>query len=81
LGAERVSFLFASIFPLMAVVRLAQRITRPVRQVSDTSDITVPVAAVNQTLGAFVRVEAAIAQFVPMPFGSSILVVARRPSA
>jgi ubiquinone/menaquinone biosynthesis C-methylase UbiE len=44
LRPERVSFLFASLFPLMASIRLVQRITRRLgRTLRADTDITVPV--------------------------------------
>jgi SAM-dependent methyltransferase len=79
LRPERVSFMFASLFPLMASVRLVQRLTRRWgRTVRADSDITVPIGAVNLLLTALVSAEAALARLVPMPIGSSLLVVARK---
>jgi SAM-dependent methyltransferase len=76
---ERVSFMFASLFPLMASVRLVQRVTRRFgRQVSAETDIAVPVGPVNLLLTALVSAEAALMRHVPMPIGSSLLVVARK---
>ena len=74
----RVSFLFASLFPLMLSVRLAQRALRPFRGVRPDADIAVPAAPVNAALTWLVRGEAALARRVPMPIGSSLLVVARK---
>jgi SAM-dependent methyltransferase len=79
LTPERVSFMFASLFPLMASVRLVQRLTRRFgRQVSAETDIAVPVGPVNLLLTALVSAEAALSRHVPMPIGSSLLVVARK---
>jgi len=79
LRAERVSFLFASLFPLMASVRLVQRVTRRFgRTVRADTDITVPAGPVNLLLTALVSAEAALVRHVPMPIGSSLLVVARK---
>jgi SAM-dependent methyltransferase len=76
---ERVSFLFASLFPLMASVRLVQRVTRRFgRTVRADSDIAVPSAPVNALLTTLVSAEAALLRHVPMPIGSSLLVVARK---
>ena len=77
----RVSFLFASVFPLMLGVRVAQRLTRPFREPRADADIGVPAAPVNAALTAIVRGEAALARRVPMPVGSSLLVVARKKRA
>jgi hypothetical protein len=79
LRAERVSFLFASIFPLVLAARLTQRATRRFRSGPRTDiDIAVPVAPVNMLLSGLVSAEAALVRYVPMPIGSSILVVARK---
>jgi ubiquinone/menaquinone biosynthesis C-methylase UbiE len=80
LTVERVSFLFASLFPIVLTMRLAQRLTRPFRQVSEASDIRVPPAPVNSVLTALVTCEAWLARYLPMPVGSSLLVVARKAS-
>lgn len=79
LRVERLSFLFGSVFPLMLAVRCAQRVLRPFRQLRKDTDIAVPPAPVNVTLGGLLAAEAALARYVPMPVGSSLLVVARKP--
>ena len=78
LHVERVSFLFASLFPLMVAVRGAQRLLRPFRDLRPDTDIGLPVAPVNALLAAIVTAEAALARRIPMPIGSSLLVVARK---
>jgi SAM-dependent methyltransferase len=78
LRVERVSFLFASLFPLMFGARVLQRWSRPFRQVSADSDISVPPVPVNAALATLLRVEAAVSRWVPMPIGSSLLVVATK---
>jgi SAM-dependent methyltransferase len=81
LRPERVSFLFASLFPLMASVRLVQRVTRRFgRTVRADTDITVPIGPLNLLLTMLVSAEAALVRHVPMPIGSSLLVIARKPS-
>jgi SAM-dependent methyltransferase len=79
LRPERVSFMFASTFPLMLGVRLVQRLLRPFRALRHDTDIAVPAAPVNALLTAVVSAEASLARRVPMPFGSSLLVVGRKP--
>jgi ubiquinone/menaquinone biosynthesis C-methylase UbiE len=79
LRVERVQFMFATLLPLMLAVRAMQRLSRPFRRVRDDSDIRVPLAPINQALSYLVRGEAAVARYVPSPFGSSLLVVARKP--
>jgi SAM-dependent methyltransferase len=79
LRVERVSFLFASLFPLMIAVRGTQRLLRPFRTPRVDTDIMVPMAPVNAALTGVVLAEAALARRLPMPIGSSLLVVARKP--
>ena len=79
LRAERVDFLFASLFPLMLAVRSTQRLLRPLRPARADSDIAVPPAPINAALTWLVKGEAALARHVPMPIGSSLLVVGRKP--
>jgi SAM-dependent methyltransferase len=80
LHAERVDYLFASLFPLMLGVRAVQRLLRPLRGLRADTDISVPSAPINAALTWLVHREAAaVARRIPMPIGSSLLVVARKP--
>jgi ubiquinone/menaquinone biosynthesis C-methylase UbiE len=79
LHVERVSYMFASVFPLMLAARSWQRLTRPYRAVRDDTDISVPAAPINAALTSVLQMEAALARYVPMPVGSSLLVVASKP--
>lgn len=80
LRVERLSFMFASIFPLFVVSRLWQRAMLPFRKsVRGDVDIRVPSPLVNGVLTKVVEAEARLARSLPMPIGSSILVVARKP--
>lgn len=78
LRVERVSFLFGTLFPLMLTVRLVQRALRPFRGHRHDTDIAVPPAPVNAVLTAIVTAEARAARYVPFPFGSSLLVIAKK---
>jgi SAM-dependent methyltransferase len=78
LRVERVSFMFAALFPLLLVSRGVQRLTRRFRDVRDDTDITIPAAPVNAILSGLLRVEAALSRRIGMPVGSSVLVVARK---
>jgi SAM-dependent methyltransferase len=79
LRAERVSFLFASIFPLVVAARLTQRATRRFRSGPRADiDIAVPAAPVNLLLSGLVCAGAALVRHVPIPIGSSIHVVGRK---
>ena len=74
----RIDYLFASLLPLMLAVRTGQKMMRLVRQPQGDADLTVPISPVNATLTWLVRREAAVARRFPMPFGSSLLIVARK---
>jgi SAM-dependent methyltransferase len=79
LRVTRLSFLFASLFPLMCAVRITQRVLRPYRSPRIDADIRVPTPPINAALTLLLLGEAALARHVPMPIGSSILIVARKP--
>jgi SAM-dependent methyltransferase len=79
LEVTRASYLFATLFPLMAVARMAQRAVRPFRGPRIDTDISVPPAPINGALSALVGAEATLAPHLSFPFGSSVLVVARKP--
>ena len=78
LEAVRIVYIFASLVPMILAVRTAQRMLRLLRRPSGDADLTVPVAPVNAILSGLVRGEAALARRLPMPFGSSLLMVARK---
>jgi SAM-dependent methyltransferase len=79
LTVERVSFVFASLFPLMFVVRATQRLLRPFRTSPSHADIAVPWAPVNTALMMLLDGEAALSRHMPMPIGTSLIVIARKP--
>jgi SAM-dependent methyltransferase len=78
LSVERVSFAFASLFPLMLAVRTTQRLVRPFRDGPSHSDMEVPWAPVNAALMLLLDGEAALSRVMSMPFGTSLIVVARK---
>lgn len=78
LTPRRVSFMFASLFPLMLAVRVTQRLLRPYRTLRSDTDIAVPSRPVNALLTGLVHTEAALSRRVPMPIGSSLLIVAKK---
>ena len=80
LQAVRISYLFASLLPLMLAVRKVQAMCRPFREPKGDSDLAVPSSPINATLTWMVKSEAALARRVPMPFGSSMLMVGRKPA-
>jgi SAM-dependent methyltransferase len=72
----------ASLFPLVFLVRLVQRTTGLAG--SDEADsaareIRVPPKPLNTLLGALLKLEARVVQMTDLPFGSSVLCLARRP--
>lgn len=79
LEVVRAAYLFASLVPMILAVRTVQRMLRLFRAPSGDAELHVPPAAVNAILSGLVKGEAALARRLPMPFGSSLLVVARKP--
>jgi ubiquinone/menaquinone biosynthesis C-methylase UbiE len=80
-GLERVrlAYLFGSLVPLMLAVRTGQRLIRPFRPPAGDFDLTVPMAPVNAALTWTVTAEAALARRLPLPVGSSMMIVGRKP--
>ena len=81
LRVERVSFMFAALFPLMFAARTAQRVLRRFRERPTHSDMEVPWAPLNTALMRLLDGEAALSRHVPMPIGTSLIVVARKESS
>ena len=65
-----------SILPMVAAVRLAQRMTG---HVESQDEISVPVAPVNAALSGLLALEGIALRVVDMPIGSSLLAYAQRP--
>ncbi|HEX5473535.1 MAG TPA: class I SAM-dependent methyltransferase [Vicinamibacterales bacterium] len=78
LVVERASYTNASILPLVAGVRFAQRITG---HVESPREISLPPWPVNAALAGLLAAEAALVRHVDLPIGSSLLVMARKPAA
>lgn len=68
-------YAFASLFPVLLGARTLQRL-RGARATG--RDITVPRPAINRVLTRIVAAEATLAEHVPMPFGSSLVFLARK---
>lgn len=79
LQVVRISFVFASLFPIMLSVRLWQRMMRPFREPQGDSELEVPPEPINAALTWLVEREAALSRRLPMPIGSSVLIVAKKP--
>jgi SAM-dependent methyltransferase len=81
LEVVRISFLFASLFPIMLSVRLWQRLSRRFRTPTGDAELEVPAEPVNTLLTKLVEREAALSRRFRMPIGSSLLIVARKPGS
>jgi SAM-dependent methyltransferase len=80
LVVERLSFAYASLFPLMLAVRVAHRyLSRNGTAESGEWEIEVPSPPVNTLLTAAVGAEALALRAFNMPFGSSLMCLARKP--
>jgi SAM-dependent methyltransferase len=70
---ERLTFVHATLFPLMLPVRVVQRWRSGPDVPAGEFDITVPPAPINALLTAAVRAEAAMLRVMNMPVGSSLM--------
>jgi ubiquinone/menaquinone biosynthesis C-methylase UbiE len=70
---QRMTYTNAAILPLVAGVRLLQRVSG---HEESQEEIAIPTAPVNAVLSAALAVEAAALRLVNMPFGSSLLALA-----
>ncbi len=71
----RLTYTNASLFPILATVRTMQRLTGwPVPGI----ELEVPAAPVNTVLAGVLAMEAGVVRRVNVPFGSSVLCLARR---
>ena len=73
------SYIMGSVLPIAVVVRLAERL-RPRRGPPQSSYPELP-RAVNAVLARVAALGGQLAPIVPLPFGLSIMIVARRPAA
>ena len=72
---RRLTYTNATILPVVAAVRLLQRVSG---HKESHQEIAIPPAPVNAALAAVLALEAAAIRIVNMPFGSSLLALARR---
>jgi SAM-dependent methyltransferase len=78
---ERLTFVHATLFPLLLPVRAFQRWNSGGADLRPGEfEITMPPAAVNAVLSVVLRAEAAALRVVNMPFGSSLMVHAVKPA-
>lgn len=72
---RRMTYTNAAIAPIVAAVRLLQRVSG---HEESHQEISIPPAPVNAALTGLLALEAAALRFVDMPFGSSLLALARK---
>ncbi len=75
---ERVTYTNFSLFPLMLVVRTAQRLMGLATPEEAGTDLVVPSRPLNASFSALLRCEARALRVIDMPIGSSLLAVARK---
>src|SRR5437867_2978212 len=73
---ERATYTNLAILPMVAGVRLFQRIAG---HEESHEEISVPPRPINAVLSGLLAAEAAVVRHVDMPIGSSLLVLARKP--
>ena len=73
----RMSYTNATILPVVAGVRLLQRLSG---HEESQQEISIPPAPVNAALTAALALEAGLIRVVNMPFGSSLMALAQRPT-
>jgi ubiquinone/menaquinone biosynthesis C-methylase UbiE len=78
LRPERLTYTNASLFPVMLAARLLQRALGRHTPAETGLEISVPPAPVNAALDAVLALEAAALRVMNLPFGSSLLCVARK---
>jgi SAM-dependent methyltransferase len=78
LEVERVSYTHATLFPILAVVRGWQRWRGGGVAAASEGDMAVPPAPVNAVLSAALAIEAAVLPHANLPFGSTVLGLARK---
>ena len=76
-SVNRLTYTNASILPLVAGVRLGQKM---LGHHESTREISVPPRPVNAALTAVLAIEAAALRYLDMPLGTSLLTVASRPA-
>lgn len=77
---HRLTYTNATLFPAMLAVRLAQRAVGFAPEERATTEITVPPAPINAVLSAALALEAAVLRVTSLPFGSSLLCLAKKPA-
>ena len=79
LVVERASYTHATLFPLLLLVRGWQRWRGGGEAEPSEGDLVVPSAPVNALLSTALTIESWLLRVVNLPFGSSVLCLARKP--
>jgi SAM-dependent methyltransferase len=66
------------LFPVVVAVRLSSKYQH--RDEEARSDITIPLAPINRLLTFIVKVESRLMDWITIPFGSSVICLARKPA-
>lgn len=74
----RISYVFATLFPLVYGVRALQRWRGGGQAAASDTEISVPAAPVNLALSGLVAVESWLLRVTDMPIGSTIICLARK---
>jgi len=74
----KTSYMNTLLFPVAATVRLAERLRR---DAESRTSVALPTGMTNGVLGAIYGMEAWILRRTDLPFGLSVLVIARKPAA
>ena len=77
---ERLTYTNAALFPITLGVRLAQRLAGLAAEENALGEISIPPAPVNAILSALLSAEAQVQRVMSLPFGSSLLCLARKPA-
>ena len=77
---ERMIYTHATVFPIVLAVRTTHRLIGLANRDEALGELVVPAAPINTALSAVLAIESVVNRVVPMPFGSSLLCVARKPA-
>jgi SAM-dependent methyltransferase len=76
---RRITHTNATLFPILLLRRLAQRLRGPAPADASERELAVPPRPVNAALSALLALEARVVRRVSLPVGSSVLCLARKP--
>ncbi len=78
---ERLTYTNATVFPLVLMQRAVERTVGLATPDGAAQQMQVPWPAINEVLAAMLAAESAVVRVVSLPFGSSLLCLARKPPA